>query len=88
MLFYNGLLLDADVTEADLKSVVISDRTDWSGFIDPAPTQVLVFRSPLQFVLHPWYNVEELAAEAAAPLSSGKTSPPPRLPVVNRKSRP
>ena len=43
MLFYNGLLLDADVVEADPRSVVIADRTVWSGFIDPTPTQVLVF---------------------------------------------
>jgi hypothetical protein len=67
MLFYNGLLLDADVAEVDPKLVMIDDRSIWSGFIDPTPTQVLVFRNRLQFVLHPWYNVEELAAEAAEP---------------------
>jgi hypothetical protein len=61
MLFYNGLLLDADVAEVDPRSVVVDDRTSWSRFIDPTPTQVVVFRNPLQFVLHPWYNVEELA---------------------------
>jgi hypothetical protein len=76
MLFYNGLLLDADVAEVDPRSVVIADRTIWSGFIDPAPTQVLVFRTPLQFVLHPWYNVEELAAKASAPASPGKQVKP------------
>jgi hypothetical protein len=41
----------------DPKSGVIDDRTIWSGFIGPAPTQVLVFRKLLRFVLHPWYNV-------------------------------
>ena len=61
MLFYNGLLLDPDVAEVNPMSVAIADRTLWSGFIDPTPTQVLVFRSPLQYVMHPWYNVEELA---------------------------
>jgi hypothetical protein len=57
--------------------VVIVDRTIWSGFVDPTPTQVVVFRNPLQFVLHPWYNVEELAAEASAPASPGKPVFPP-----------
>jgi len=90
MLFYNGLLLDADVAEVDPRSVVIDDRTSWSNFIDPAPTQVLVFRNRLQFVLHPWYNVEELAAEAAASPSSGKpgTSAPTRPPIGSRKTQP
>jgi hypothetical protein len=64
LLFYNGLLLDADVAEVDSHSVVITDRTSWSQFIDPTPTQVLVFRNPLQFVLHPWFNVEELATKS------------------------
>jgi hypothetical protein len=62
MLFYNGLLLDADVAQVDPRSVTLDDRTNWSQFIDPVPTQVLVFRNPLRFVLHPWYNVEELAS--------------------------
>jgi hypothetical protein len=60
LLFYNGSLLDADVVEADPKSLVIRDHTPWSSFVNPTPAQVLVFRKPLQFVLHPWYNVEEL----------------------------
>jgi len=91
MLFYNGLLLDADVVAVDPRSVVIDDRTIWSGFIDPTPTQVLVFRNPLQFVLHPWYNVEELAAEAAAaPASPAKpvTSPPSRPAINNSRTQP
>jgi hypothetical protein len=89
MLFYNGLLLDADVAEVDPRSVVIDDRTIWASFIDPTPTQVLVFRKPLQFVLHPWYNVEELAA-AAASASPGKpvTPAPSRPPITNRKTQP
>jgi hypothetical protein len=89
MLFYNGLLLDADVAEVEPRSVVIADRTVWSEFIDPTPTQVLVFRNPLQFVLHPWYNVEELAAETAGPPSSGKpvTSPSPSPAIANRKTQ-
>ena len=78
MLFYNGLLLDADAVEVDPRSVVINNRTSWSSFIDPTPTQVVVFRTPLQFVLHPWYNVEELATEGLLPpVSPGKTSKTP-----------
>jgi hypothetical protein len=89
VLFYNGLLLDADVAEVDPRSVVIDDRTIWSGFVDPTPTQVLVFRNPLQFVLHPWYNVEELAAQAAAAASPGKpvTSPPPRPAISDSRTQ-
>jgi hypothetical protein len=87
MLFYNGLLLDADVVEVDPKSVVIDDRTVWSRFIDPIPTQVAVFRKPLQFVLHPWYNVEELAAKAAAPAATGKpVTSPPASPAISKSS--
>ena len=57
---YNGALLAGDVVEADPKSLVINDQTTWSQFVDATPAQVLVFRKPLQFVLHPWYNAEEL----------------------------
>ncbi len=62
MLFYNGLLLDADVAEVDVSSVEIHDGTPWAQYVDEKPSQVLVFRNPLQFALHPWYNVEELCA--------------------------
>jgi len=65
-LFYNGSLLDADVVEADPTSVVIRDHTAWAGFVEPTPAQVLVFRKPLQFALHPWYNVEELCSASGA----------------------
>lgn len=75
MLFYNGLLLDADAVELNPRSVEITNRTGWSSFIDSTPTQVIVFRNPLQFVLHPWYNVEELDAEGLLPPTSpGKVS--------------
>jgi hypothetical protein len=57
---YNGALLAGDVVEADPKSLVIKDKTTWAQFVDATPSQVLVFRKPLQFVLHPWYNAEEL----------------------------
>jgi hypothetical protein len=60
LLFFNGSLLEADVVEADPKSLVIRDQTPWAGFVEATPAQVLVFRKPLQFVLHPWYNAEEL----------------------------
>jgi len=62
LLFYNGSLLEADVVEADPRSLVIRDHTPWASFVDATPAQVLVFRKPLQFVLHPWYNVEELCS--------------------------
>ena len=58
-LFSNGLLLDADVAEVDLRSVTVSDNTSWSQYVDMTPSQVLVFRNPLEFVLQPWKNVEE-----------------------------
>jgi hypothetical protein len=61
---YNGSLLAADVVEVDPKSLVIRDHTAWARFVDATPTQVLVFRKPLQFVLHPWFNVEELCSAA------------------------
>ena len=58
-LLYNGLLLDADVAEVDARSVKIFDNTPWSQYINTTPSQVLVFRDPLEFVLQPWKNVEE-----------------------------
>jgi hypothetical protein len=65
-LFYNGLLLDADVAEVDPSAVEIADGTQWAQYVDPVPTQVLVFRNPLDFVLHPWKNVEERCGASAA----------------------
>jgi hypothetical protein len=62
---YNGALLAADVVEADPKSLVIHDHTPWAPFINATPSQVLVFRKPLQFVLQPWYNAEELCSAAS-----------------------
>lgn len=59
---YNGSLLAADVVEVDPKSLVIRDHTAWARFVDATPTQVLVFRKPLQFVLHPWFNAGELCS--------------------------
>lgn len=59
-LLYNGLLLDADVAEVDPRSVTVFDNTPWSQYINTTPSQVLVFRNPLEFVLQPWKNVEEL----------------------------
>jgi hypothetical protein len=71
LLFYNGSLLDADVVEADPRSLVIEDNTPWARFVDPTPAQVLVFRKPLQFVLHPWYNVEELCSASSSRTAGG-----------------
>jgi hypothetical protein len=42
--------------------VIVSDNTPWTQYIDTTPSQVLVFRSPLEFVLQPWKNVEERCA--------------------------
>jgi hypothetical protein len=71
LLFYNGSLLDADVVEADPRSVVVEDSTPWASFVDPTPAQVLVFRKPLQFVLHPWFNAEELCAASGSGTGGG-----------------
>jgi hypothetical protein len=60
LLLYNGSLLDADVTEVDPNSVTIDDQTPWLQYVDPKPSKVLVFRGPIQFVLRPWFNIEEM----------------------------
>jgi hypothetical protein len=60
LLLYNGLLLDADVVEVDPKLAAIDDNTIWAEFVDETPVQIAVFRTPLQFVIRPWYNAEEL----------------------------
>ena len=65
-LFYNGLLLDANVAEVELSTVNIKDATQWSQYVKPVPTQVLVFKTPLDFVLHPWKNVEERCGASPA----------------------
>jgi hypothetical protein len=62
LIFYNGSLLEADVVEVDPRSLTVRDHTPWANFVDATPVQVLVFRKPLQFFLHPWYNVEELCS--------------------------
>ena len=56
---YNGLLIDADVVEVSPESAVVIDDTAWAAFVDETPVQIAIFRNPLQFVLRPWYNVEE-----------------------------
>jgi hypothetical protein len=56
---YNGLLIDADVVEVNPKTAVIDDDTEWAAFVDETPVQIAIFRNPLQFVIRPWYNVEE-----------------------------
>lgn len=56
---YNGLLLDADVVEVNPGSAVIDDNTPWANFVDETPVQIAVIRNPLQFVIRPWFNVEE-----------------------------
>ncbi len=61
-LLYNGLLLDADVVEVDPKTAAINDMTPWAQFVDQTPLQIAVFRNPLEFVINPWFNVEELCA--------------------------
>jgi hypothetical protein len=60
LLLYNGLLLDADVVEVDPKLAAIDDKTIWAEFVDETPVQIAVFKTPLQFVIRPWYNTEEL----------------------------
>ncbi len=59
-LLYNGLLLDADVVAVNPESAAIDDNTIWAEFVDETPVQIAVFRNPLQFVIRPWYNAEEL----------------------------
>jgi len=59
-LLYNGLLLDANVVEVNPRSAVIDDQTIWARFVDKTPLQIAVFRNPLEFVINPWFNVEEL----------------------------
>jgi hypothetical protein len=59
-LLYNGLLLDAEVVEVNPDWAVINDNTPWAEFVDETPVQIAVFKNPLQFVIRPWYNTEEL----------------------------
>lgn len=62
-LLFNGLLLDADVVEVDPELAIIDDNTPWAEFVDETPVQIAVFRNPLQFVIRPWYNAEELCLD-------------------------
>ena len=59
-LLYNGLLLDAKVVDVNPESAEIDDNTIWAEFVDETPVQIAVIRNPLQFVIRPWYNAEEL----------------------------
>jgi len=62
ILFYNGNLLGAEVIEVNPELITIDDQTPWAEYIDPTPTQVVFFDKPQNFIIHPWYNVEELCA--------------------------
>ncbi|MGR5177280.1 hypothetical protein ACPV4B_20320 [Vibrio parahaemolyticus] len=59
-LLYNGSLLSAHVTEIDPSSAVIVDASPWARYVDKSPLQLAVFGNPLQFVINPWYNAEQL----------------------------
>jgi hypothetical protein len=59
-LYYNGSVVDAEVAEVCLASVDIYDDTPWRRFVRPQPAHVLVFRNAQEYLLHPWFNLEEL----------------------------
>ncbi|MBY6196063.1 hypothetical protein [Vibrio hangzhouensis] len=59
-LLYNGSLLSAHVTEVDPRTAVIVDESPWAKYVDKTPLQLAVFGNPLQFVINPWYNAEQL----------------------------
>lgn len=59
-LFYNGLLLDAEVSEVTEFDFSAGISMPWAEYIDDEPEQVLVFHDPIEFSLHPWKNMEEL----------------------------
>jgi hypothetical protein len=59
-LLYNGSLMSAHVTEIDPSTVAIVDNSLWANYVDKIPLQLAVIGNPLQFVINPWYNAEEL----------------------------
>lgn len=59
--FYDGGLAAANQESLDVSNISISDHTRWAKFVDPAPHQVLIFRNPIEFVVAPWSNLNDLA---------------------------
>jgi hypothetical protein len=52
--------MSAHVTEIDPSTVAIVDNSLWANYVDKIPLQLAVIGNPLQFVINPWYNAEEL----------------------------
>lgn len=58
--FYDAGLAAPHQVAVDPTTVEIADGSEWAPFLEPSPRHVLVFRNPIEFVVSPWANIDQL----------------------------
>ena len=58
--YYGGNHINAEILSIDPAAAQIGDTTPWSDFIEPVPEHFLVFTDKIEFIISPWWNLNEL----------------------------
>ncbi len=61
--FYNGSLLNAKMVSIPSNNVQISDSTKWTEYIEPVPVSTFIFEDSFEFIVSPWWNLEDMQGE-------------------------
>jgi hypothetical protein len=56
---YNGVLTDASLTSINPTRVSLSNASPWSAFVPSKPSNVLLFKQPLEFAFTPYFNLND-----------------------------
>jgi hypothetical protein len=58
--FYEAGMANSRVKNVPNDSITIDDQTHWAPFIETKPKHTLVFEEPMEFILVPWRNLDEM----------------------------
>ena len=58
--FYDAGLADAAMVAIDPATAEITDRSPWASFVEPVPRSIVAFTGPIEFVMSPWWNIDDL----------------------------
>lgn len=59
--FYDAGLAHPSMIRLGADDASIDDGSPWADLVEPDPAHVLVYRQAIEFVVSPWYNIEQLA---------------------------
>jgi len=65
--FYEAGMANSRVKNVPNEAITIDDQTHWAPFIETKPKHTLVFEAPMEFILVPWRNLEEIDAQGRLP---------------------